>query len=746
MSGFSRTGSTSSHYKRSPKGHVNKYFGMYMGYVKDNVDAQNNGRLKVWIPEFGSSPDDKTSWLTVGYCSPFAGSTPVNKNGKNTKDFNDTQTSYGMWFTAPDLENQVAVMFIDGHLSNGYWLGCLYNEYMNNMVPAIASSTNNADYPGTAVPVAEYNKKTNEHVSQDNIVRPVHQEAFNSIADQGLIKDHIRGLSTSSARRESPSQVFGISTPGPKNDKSQGNRLGGSKFIMDDGEGSEYIGFRTRSGAFLKIDETNGIIYAINKRGTAWLQLDDEGNIDGFAAKSISLRAQEDINLRADRDIIMEAGRDLRMKAAKDYTGEERVAAPNGGIEGGNVLIEAYNKLDVTIDKAVHFNFKSTVDALIGDTTKIDITTDLNVRTDNTIHTSLSDTKFYAQGNFLTTVDGGYDLYVEKDVKQFSATSFNTTGTKSINNQTADYNILCGSTYKLTSPLIVENGAPAAPASMPSKASKALLPEIAAILIQSAKKNVLPGFNNKFDRKTEAIRTTVRRFMTYEPCPEHLNPGLGGGTVPKFSKYGWYDKPLKQLVSPNVGGNKPIPPLEHPDPQPTPVFLQGDGDCSAWTFPPEAKKYEEVYRSASERYGVPLCILVECSRQESQFDPNAANNKRDPRNPNFAQGIMQIVPVSHPSVRDPYDPYEAIPYGCKYLRDMFRMFGSWDKALAAYNWGPGNIQKHLAAHDGRLVISALPAETAHYVPQILGMARYDVNATSGAAVVNNPTPPATPVA
>lgn len=729
MSGFSRTSSTSSHYKRSPKGHVNKYFGMYMGYVKDNVDPQNNGRLKVWIPEFGSSPDDKTSWITVGYCAPFAGATPVDKNGKNTKDFNDTQTSYGMWFTAPDLENQVAVMFIDGHLSNGYWLGCLYNEYMNQMVPAIAASTNNPDYPGTAVPVAEYNKKTNEHVSQDNITRPVHQEAFNGIADQGLIKDHVRGVTTSSARRETPSQVFGISTPGPKNEKSQGNRLGGSKFIMDDGAGSEYIGFRTRSGAFLKIDETNGIIYAINKRGTAWLQLDDEGNIDGFAAKSISLRAQEDINLRADRDVIIESGRDFRLKAAKDYTGEERVAAPNGGIEGGNILIEACNKLDMTIYKAVHLNLKSTVDALIGDTTKIDITTDLNVRTDNTIHTSLSDTKFYAQGNLLTTVDGGYDLYVSKDVKQFSGANFNTTGSTSINNQTTDFNILGGSSIKMTAPLIVENGAPASPASMPSTTSKALLPSIAAIIQQNSKKNVLPGFNNKFDRKMETVRTTVRRFMTYEPCNEHLNKGLGGTAVPSFSKYKWYTSP--KVGEPTAGAT--------PAPSPEPTFIQGDGDCSQWTFPPEAKAYEEYFRAASAQYGMPLCLLVEQCRQESHFNPNAHNVGSN------AQGLMQIVPRWHPTVRNAYDPAEAIPYGTKYMAQNYNKFGSWDKALAAYNWGPGALNSHLKQNDGRLNMATLPAETSHYITVIMSKAKFVQDAPAGTPVVNNQTPP-TPVA
>lgn len=301
----------------------------------------------------------------------------------------------------------------------------------------------------------------------------------------------------------------------------------------------------------------------------------------------------------------------------------------------------------------------------------------------------------------------------------------------------------------MTAPLITKNGPPAAPSIMPQKTTKALLPSMASIMSLNAKKNVLKGFSDKFHRNTESVRTIVRRFMTYEPCPEHMNNGLGGSSVPNFSKYTWYEKAIPDITTPNVNGSGSIPPYVPPTGTtvPEPIYIQGDGDCSEWTFPPEAKKYEELYRSASAKYNVPLCILVECSRQESQFNPNAANNKRDPRNPNYAQGIMQIVPVSHPTVKDPYDPQEAIPYGAKYLAEQHTSFGSWDKALAAYNWGPGNIRKFLKAHDGLLVISDLPAETAHYVPTILGMAKYNADvpvngASSGAPVVStNPTTP-----
>lgn len=710
MSTFKRSSGVSAHLKRTPKGQINKYFGMYVAYIKDNTDVQNNGRLRVWVPEFGSKPDDETSWITVCYCSPFAGVSSTRQLGKDIKDFDQTQTSYGMWLVPPDLENQVAVMFANGDLANGYWIGCLYEQYMNQMVPAIAAKKENYDYSGVDVPVAEYNKWTREHVNHDTITRPVHEQAFNTIADQGLINDHIRGITTSSARREAPSQVYGISTPGPKNPNSDGNRLGGSKFIMDDGEGTEYIGLRTRSGAYIRIDETNGLIYAINKKGTSWFQMDEEGNFDVFAAKSVSIRSQEDINLRADRDVNIEAGRDLRLKASQDYVGKQDVAAPFGG-SGGNILVEANNKLDVTVFKATKMNFKSTLDVKVLDNTTMQVDKDLHITTNNTTHTSLMNTNLYCTGDMKITSLSNFDLFVNKDIKQFAGLTHNVTGVNSCNNQSLSYNILGGTNIRLTAPVISENGSPATPAQMPVMSPVSALPVLAELIPQNNKKNVLPTFSSKFKRDTRSVRTIVSRFMTYEPCNEHINKGQGGAQKPYFSKYtSWFSKPMEEIVKEPAG--------DTPEPVPEPIYIEGDGDCSQWTFPPEAKPYEAQFRAASEQYGVPLCVLVETARQESQFNPKAHNKGSN------AQGMMQIVPRWHPTIKNPYDPNEAIPYGAKYLAENRKRFGSWDKALVAYNWGPGALNSHLKKNDGKLNDATLPAESSHYYATILGKAKY----------------------
>jgi len=65
---------------------------------------------------------------------------------------------------------------------------------------------------------------------------------------------------------------------------------------------------------------------------------------------------------------------------------------------------------------------------------------------------------------------------------------------------------------------------------------------------------------------------------------------------------------------------------------------------------------------------------------------------------------------------DPLDPVEAIHYAAGYLRQLKNEFNTWDKALAAYNWGPTALRNHLQGREG---FRTLPAETEAYVREIL---------------------------
>lgn len=436
-----RTASATGNDEFKAMGRLPSNFGVFLGYVKNVADVQKNGRLQVWIPEFGSTPDNELGWITVSYCSPFAGATNQETTSvTDFKSFDATQTSYGMWFVPPDINNQVLVMFINGDTSRGIWIGSLFNQYMNTMVPAMAASTSNHQYPDKFIPVAEYNKHNKTVTDPEKTIKPYQATKFKGVGNQGLINDQQRGVTSSSARREAPSNVFGIITPGPiiKNDLPKNiRRKGGSSFIMDDGTGTEYVKLSTKSGAQITLDETNGFVYLINRDGTAWVEMDQHGNIDIFGAKNISMRAQRDFNIRADRNINIEAGQNIFMKAAKDtkettttFTYDvNNVPKPTtipqweyvgeGKGQGGNIVFQALENWQSTIEKGVFLSVKQN---------------NLDVRVNNTVNvTTVNGSQNYAskQGIKMTT-DGAFDLAATGNIRAGSKGSVNVVGLNNI--------------------------------------------------------------------------------------------------------------------------------------------------------------------------------------------------------------------------------------------------------------------------------------------------------------------------
>ena len=97
------------------------------------------------------------------------------------------------------------------------------------------------------------------------------------------MQDPLRGAGTSSSRRESPSSVFGVLTPGRRDPENFNHRTGGHQFIMDDGDSKGdncLIRLRTRGGVQVLLDDQTGSIYMINKRGNAWFELAPNGDIN----------------------------------------------------------------------------------------------------------------------------------------------------------------------------------------------------------------------------------------------------------------------------------------------------------------------------------------------------------------------------------------------------------------------------------------------------------------------------------
>lgn len=566
-----RTVSPTQADKFQPMGRQTVYHGLFVGYVKRADDVQKNGRLAVWIPDLGSPPEEENGWVTVSYCSPFAGATNVETISKtNFQSYEGTQTSYGMWMVPPDINNPVAVMFIGGNPAYGIWIGCLYHQYMNHMVPGNPVNIRNAQYPGKAVPVAEYNKWDTTLTSPSRALHPYHKTKFSGVSHQGLIRDPWRGLTTSGARRESPSEVFGILTPGPVIDSEAApeeiRRKGGSSFIMDDKVGTEYIQLITKSGAQLKIDETHGFIYLINRDGTGWVQMDYEGNIDVFGAKDVSIRAQRDINLRADRNVNIEAGQNVFIKAAKDTVEEKKqftydvnnkpvtkeittykyVGEGNG--KGGNLVTHALNnwhsttfneafltveQLDFNIVAGESFyvttergsqDFRSELGVKIATPGSFDVMAKESIKMASEYGISLS-----SKEDVSICSKKKLSLNGDKGVALSSYTELGITGYTRFDDEIFfREKIKFYEEVKYRKRIIHDPNmededvlAPNAP-EVPAPPSTGALAEVKPMV---DKVNILYEWADadKFLRKSAGIDTTVTRFPTFEPCPEHQN-------------------------------------------------------------------------------------------------------------------------------------------------------------------------------------------------------------------------------
>ena len=381
--------------------------GPYIGYIKNPSDVNRMGRLFVYIPELHGSYDETNKTIgsqtvAVNYCSPFAGQTPLSETKDGIREFANTQKSYGFWMIPPDINTKVLVMFANGDVNQGYWIGCIFEDYMNHMTPGIASSTNfvgnseqndryYTDLSLDQTPVAEAQRRAettnisrvNSKLTDDQAFRyrPVHVPSTEALIKQGLEKDTVRGTTSSSARRETPSQVFGISTPGPIDFEGQQtnvkesinrhgiiygsenpldnpkkiahSRLGGHTFVMDDGTPSTRVGsktvdaitnelirLRTRSGAQLLLHNSENLVYITNNDGTAWIEFTADGKIDIYAKDSVSIHTENDFNLRSERDINLEAGRNVNIKATGQNTTNYLVNSESS-LTTGRVRIES---------------------------------------------------------------------------------------------------------------------------------------------------------------------------------------------------------------------------------------------------------------------------------------------------------------------------------------------------------------------------------------------------------------------
>jgi soluble lytic murein transglycosylase-like protein len=121
---------------------------------------------------------------------------------------------------------------------------------------------------------------------------------------------------------------------------------------------------------------------------------------------------------------------------------------------------------------------------------------------------------------------------------------------------------------------------------------------------------------------------------------------------------------------------------------------------------PEHQGYDALIQHAANAYSLEPALIKAVIAVESNFDPGATSHKG-------AQGLMQLMPKTARGlgVSDPYSPKDNVLGGARYLREMLDRYGDMTRALAAYNAGPGAVDRY----------RGMPpyAETQQYVSRVL---------------------------
>lgn len=397
--------------------------GITSGFIVDNDDPQQNGRVRVCCPTLGDDPNPKSMnvqnipWARMG--SPLGGTMTQGYRGVDAKV--EGETGYG-FSGVPKVGTDVVVAVLDDNPGMRVVIACLQHQSGGTAMPhgRFQSSGSFPDGPlaldGTQIqplydnytqmfsgPYAsgrqsfewmsrgtDYtfggfrgeakNGRQTEDDSEDVTITEPDGRTIQYTQGYGADRVGDQASVANNGTRKYDPQVYSWTSPGFHG------------ISMDDRVENCRMRFRTTTGHQIVLDDTNERIYISTFKGKNWLEMDAAGNVDLHSDTRISIHAAKDLNLTSDQTIRLSA-RDVHIRAQNEL--RTFSFADTHVIANGNIRVAAVQSM--MVETGTVFSVLATGDAKI-------TAANVHVLAESTTYISgSSSVELTASGNILGT-------------------------------------------------------------------------------------------------------------------------------------------------------------------------------------------------------------------------------------------------------------------------------------------------------------------------------------------------------
>jgi len=134
----------------------------------------------------------------------------------------------------------------------------------------------------------------------------------------------------------------------------------------------------------------------------------------------------------------------------------------------------------------------------------------------------------------------------------------------------------------------------------------------------------------------------------------------------------------------------------------------------AWKNAGQAQVYMHALNEAEVQYKIPTALLARIAFQESSFRPDVISGAI--KSSAGCVGLMQLNPMYYPHAGE--SAVCDIQSAAQLLVANYERFKDWQVAVAAYNWGGGNVHHEYAKDADKYVLADMPTQTQNYIREV----------------------------